>query len=62
MDVVRTSPDHGTGYDIAGKNQADPSSFRSAIYSAVKIYKNRISFNDDSSNPLEVSNSKYLKK
>ena len=35
LDVVRTSPDHGTGYDIAGKNQADPSSFRSAIFSAL---------------------------
>ena len=62
LDVVRTSPDHGTGYDIAGKNQADPSSFRSAIYSAIKIFKNRISFNNDNSNPLEISDSKSLKK
>jgi len=60
--VVRTSPDHGTGYDIAGKNQADPSSFRSAIYSAIKIFENRISFNNDNSNPLQISDSKSLKK
>ena len=60
--MVRTSPDHGTGYDIAGKNQADPSSFRSAIYSAIKIFKNRISFNNYNSNPLEISDSKSLKK
>ena len=62
LDVVRTSPDHGTGYDIAGKNQADPSSFRSAIYSAIKIFENRISFNNENSNPLEISDSKSLKK
>ncbi len=41
MDYVRTSPDHGTGYDIAGQNQADPSSMRTAIFSAIDIYNNR---------------------
>ncbi|GJM33518.1 MAG: 4-hydroxythreonine-4-phosphate dehydrogenase [Saprospiraceae bacterium] len=34
---VRTSPDHGTAYDLAGKNEADPSSFRQAIFSAIDI-------------------------
>jgi len=38
---VRTSPDHGTAYDIAGKNQADPSSFRQALFSAIDIARNR---------------------
>jgi 4-hydroxythreonine-4-phosphate dehydrogenase len=38
---VRTSPDHGTGYDIAGKNEADPASFRHALYAAVDIFKQR---------------------
>lgn len=41
LKFVRTSPDHGTGYDIAGKNSADPSSFIEAIFAAVHIVKNR---------------------
>ena len=41
MDYVRTSPDHGTGYDIAGQNQADPSSMRAAIFAAIDIHNNR---------------------
>ena len=41
LDIVRTSPDHGTAYDIAGKNIANPSSFSSAILEALKIIKNR---------------------
>ncbi len=41
LDIVRTSPDHGTAYDIAGKNIANPSSFRSAILEALNIIKNR---------------------
>ena len=42
LPVVRTSPDHGTAYSLAGKNQASESSFRSAIYQAADIFKNRI--------------------
>ena len=41
LDIVRTSPDHGTAYDIAGKNIANPSSFSSAILQALNIIKNR---------------------
>jgi 4-hydroxythreonine-4-phosphate dehydrogenase len=41
LPVVRTSPDHGTAYAIAGKNQADESSMREAIYRACEIYKHR---------------------
>ncbi|MET3113011.1 4-hydroxythreonine-4-phosphate dehydrogenase [Pedobacter sp. CG_S7] len=41
LKVVRTSPDHGTGYDIAGKNVADPTSFIEAIFAATHIVKNR---------------------
>ena len=41
LDIVRTSPDHGTAYDIAGKNIANPSSFSSAILEALNIIKNR---------------------
>ncbi|MBI35256.1 MAG: 4-hydroxythreonine-4-phosphate dehydrogenase PdxA [Flavobacteriales bacterium] len=45
LSFVRTSPDHGTGYDIAGENKADSSSMRKAIYTAIEICKNR-HFND----------------
>lgn len=41
LDYVRTSPDHGTGFDIAGTNQADPESMRCAMYRAVDIVRNR---------------------
>jgi len=41
LPVVRTSPDHGTAMDIAGKNLADPTSMRNAIYAAIDIWKNR---------------------
>ncbi len=41
LPIVRTSPDHGTGFDIAGKGLADESSFRQALYMAIEIAKNR---------------------
>jgi 4-hydroxythreonine-4-phosphate dehydrogenase len=41
LPVIRTSPDHGTGYAIAGKNQAHEGSLREAIYQAVEIFKQR---------------------
>src|SRR6478752_2768311 len=41
LPAVRTSPDHGTAYAIAGKNQADESSLRQAIFVATDIIKNR---------------------
>ncbi len=41
LPIVRTSPDHGTAYDIAGKNQADPRSFREAVYAAIDITRRR---------------------
>lgn len=41
LPIVRTSPDHGTAYDIAGKNQADESSFLQAIFTACDVVKNR---------------------
>ncbi len=52
LPFVRTSPDHGTGYDIAGKNQADETSFREALYSAIDIYRNRMRYAEMTSNPL----------
>lgn len=41
LSIVRTSPDHGTAYDIAGQNIASENSFRQAIYAAIDIVKNR---------------------
>lgn len=41
LPFVRTSPDHGTGYDIAGTGEASPESMRRAIYAAIDIYRNR---------------------
>ena len=52
LPFVRTSPDHGTGYDIAGKNLADESSLREAIYQALDIYRNREIHSEITSNPL----------
>ncbi|MGB1451505.1 MAG: PdxA family dehydrogenase, partial [Marinirhabdus sp.] len=50
---VRTSPDHGTAFDIAGKNKADPSSFSEAVFTAISIYKNRRAHQQMASNPLQ---------
>ena len=52
LPYVRTSPDHGTGYDIAGKNQASPDSLRSAIYTAIDIWRNRRNFDEAYRHPL----------
>lgn len=52
LTVVRTSPDHGTGYDIAGKNQADPSSMRNAIFMAVDILRTRAEYDELRKDPL----------
>ena len=41
LPIIRTSPDHGTAYDMAGRDEASPYSMRSAIYAAVDIYKSR---------------------
>ncbi len=49
---IRTSPDHGTGYDIAGENKADETSFRCAIYRAIDIFRNRTAYYEMYANPL----------
>ena len=54
MNRIRTSPDHGTAFDIAGKNQADPSSFVQAVYRAIDIFKNRMDFLEMNANPMPV--------
>ncbi|EDM45299.1 4-hydroxythreonine-4-phosphate dehydrogenase [unidentified eubacterium SCB49] len=52
LDQVRTSPDHGTAYDIAGKNKANHDSFRAALFNAISIYKARKEYQKISENPL----------
>lgn len=52
LPAVRTSPDHGTAYNIAGKNKADESSFRNALYGAIEIFRMRKNSEEISANPL----------
>lgn len=52
MPVVRTSPDHGTAFDIAGKGIADESSFLAAIFECIDIIKQRAVYDENHSNPL----------
>ncbi len=52
LPLVRTSPDHGTGYDIAGTGQADPASMRQAIFTAIDICRNRSEYDEATANPL----------
>lgn len=49
---IRTSPDHGTAFDIAGKNKADPSSFRAAIFNCIDILNNQKMFEENHKNPI----------
>jgi 4-hydroxythreonine-4-phosphate dehydrogenase len=52
LPVIRTSPDHGTAFDIAGKNMADPSSFREAIFQAIDLLRKRNEYAIYTANPL----------
>ncbi len=53
LSVVRTSPDHGVAYDIAGKDKADAQSMRNAIYEAIDIVERRRAWQEWSANPLQ---------
>ena len=55
LNKIRTSPDHGTAYDIAGKGIADFTSFKNAVYTALDIYKNKNEYLQSTANPLKVS-------
>lgn len=58
LPIVRTSPDHGTAFEIAGKNEANPDSFRNAVYLAVDVFKNRRAYRDLNENPLQMEKSR----
>lgn len=53
LKYVRTSPAHGTGYDIAGKNISSGDAMREAIYRAIEIYWNRVSYDEMHQDPLQ---------
>lgn len=58
LPIVRTSPDHGVAYDIAGRNRADETSFRNAIYLALDVYRTRnenISLFENALRPTEIT-------
>jgi 4-hydroxythreonine-4-phosphate dehydrogenase len=52
LPVIRTSPGHGTAFDIAGQNKASEESFKQAIYKAIDIFRNRKTYEKASRNPL----------
>lgn len=59
LNAVRTSPDHGTAFDIAGSNAADPSSFRKALFTAIDIARNRKEHHEARENALVSKTSKF---
>lgn len=54
LPIVRTSPDHGTAYDIAGKDKASPQSMLAAIYAAADLYQSRLQYKELQKNKLKV--------
>ena len=53
LPVVRTSPDHGTAYEMAGRDEADPHSMMSAIYTAIDIFRHRLQYDTLQEGKLE---------
>lgn len=53
LDIIRLSPDHGVAFDIAGKGEADETSFRNAVYSAIDIARKRKSYTEWTAHTLE---------
>lgn len=54
LDKVRTSPDHGTAFDIAGKGKGNADSFKEALFAAIEIYRNREQHKELTQNVLAV--------
>jgi len=52
LPYIRTSPDHGTAFEIAGKNEADPSSFRASLFAAIDLFKSRDRHRKDAANAV----------
>ncbi|WP_462317129.1 4-hydroxythreonine-4-phosphate dehydrogenase PdxA [Marinilabilia sp.] len=60
LPVIRTSPDHGTAFEIAGENKADETSFREAVYLAIDVFKQREMHDEISADPLKPVDKKAL--
>jgi 4-hydroxythreonine-4-phosphate dehydrogenase len=60
LEGVRTSPDHGTAFDIAGKNKADASSFLAATFEAIDIYRRRNGYAEARRNPLKKISARFF--
>ncbi|RZJ83983.1 MAG: 4-hydroxythreonine-4-phosphate dehydrogenase PdxA, partial [Chryseobacterium sp.] len=60
LPIVRTSPDHGVAFDIAGKGQADPSSFVSSIFECIDILKRRNQYHENRKNPIRKINPEFF--
>ena len=58
LSKVRTSPDHGTAYGIAGKGKADARSFKEAVFTAIQVYRNRLEYQKINKNPLQKRKNK----
>ncbi|PTN08310.1 4-hydroxythreonine-4-phosphate dehydrogenase PdxA [Mangrovibacterium marinum] len=54
LPMIRTSPSHGTAFDIAGEGKASPESFREALYLAIDVHKSRQLYKEISKNPLKT--------
>jgi 4-hydroxythreonine-4-phosphate dehydrogenase len=54
LPIVRTSPDHGTAYEMAGRDMADPRSMKSAIYAAIDIYNHRADYDELVANRMTI--------
>lgn len=61
LPIVRTSPDHGTAFDIAGEGKADEASFREALYLAMDVYRTRQFIKEINKDPLAISEPKPFK-
>ncbi|BCY27632.1 4-hydroxythreonine-4-phosphate dehydrogenase PdxA [Flavobacterium okayamense] len=55
LEKIRTSPDHGTAFEIAGKGMANHDSFKEALYLALDVFANRNEYKELTENPLKVS-------
>lgn len=62
LNKIRTSPDHGTAYDIAGKGEADFNSFKEAVYSAIDIFYSRNEYLKLTNNPLKIKELQFESK
>lgn len=58
LDEVRTSPDHGTAYDLAGKDKANINSFKEAVFTGIQIFKTRTEYKSLTENTLKITHQK----